>query len=61
MIYLKDEYKLTDDAYEYPVIYTSSDIKELAKKNKTTYLEVAEKFELIGLDSNGNSYYVPEQ
>jgi len=61
MIYLKDEHVLTDSVYEYSAIYKSSDMKELAKKNKVTYLEVVEEFKLIGLDSNGNSYYVPRE
>lgn len=44
-------------------LYTSSDIKEIVKAeqkegNDVHYVDVVEsKFRLVGMDSNGNSYY----
>ena len=39
-------------------IYTSSDIKQEAKKNKKSFMEVANQYTLFGMDDNVNSYYV---
>jgi len=39
-------------------IYTSSDIKQEAKRNGESFMDVASRYTLFGMDDNGNSYYV---
>lgn len=39
-------------------VYTSSDIKQEAKRNGESFMEVASRYTLFGMDDNGNSYYV---
>lgn len=52
-----------DETY-YGVIYTSSDIKEIVKKDKkkglkSHYVDVVQnKFVLVAMDSNGNGFYL---
>lgn len=52
-----------DKAY-YAEIYTSSDIKEIVKKDKKDGLEshyvdvIQKKFVLVAMDSNGNGFYL---
>lgn len=52
-----------DNEYVIDELYTSSDIKEIVKANlkegdEVHYVDVVEsEFRLVGMDSNGNSYY----
>lgn len=66
MLKMCDGYGLLDveDNTYFGVIYTSSDIKEIVKKEKkdglkSHYVDVVQKqFVLVAMDSNGNGFYL---
>lgn len=47
--------------YPFTEIYTASDIKKIAKNENISFLDVAETMILIGIDDNGNNYYVQDE
>jgi len=65
MLVLKDNcdfaVKIDDKYYPFKEIYTASDIKKIAKNDNLSFLDVAEDMILIGIDDNGNNYYVQDE
>lgn len=45
----------------YVQIYTSSDIKKIAKEKEINFLTAVEDMILVGIDDNGNNYYVSRE
>lgn len=45
----------------YTQIYTSSDIKKIAKEKEINFLTAVEDMILVGIDDNGNNYYVSRE
>lgn len=45
----------------YTQIYTSSDIKKIAKEKEINFLTAVEDMILVGIDDNGNNYYVSKE
>jgi len=45
----------------YVQIYTSSDIKKIAKEKEINFLTAVEDMILVGIDDNGNNYYVSKE
>lgn len=43
---------------EYDEILTSSDVKKMAKELGLNFMDVADTLILVGIDDNGNNYYV---
>lgn len=48
---------------EYDEILTSSDVKKMARDSGLTFMDIADTLILVGIDDNGNNYYVelPEE
>lgn len=45
---------------EYDEILTSSDVKKMARDSGLTFMDIADTLILVGIDDNGNNYYVEE-
>lgn len=63
MLVLNDEFMLAverSDSYQlFPcIILTSSDIKAEARKDDLPFKVVADSYIHLGIDDNGNNYYV---
>ena len=43
---------------EYDEILTSSDVKKMAKELGLNFMDIADTLILVGIDDNGNNYYV---
>lgn len=60
MLQFLDDFSVYNDVdnTESTILLTHTDIKRRMRENKTTFLEEVEDLTLVGMDDNGNSYYL---